>query len=177
MRIEKLKQQNRLILILGTALILFFLFLGFRQYQALGMLKRNIIEEENKIAILEERLTRLLLIKEQAPYLKAQLENLEQVLLQDLSEQNTLKLFQRAMIGIKGRVLETRFGDPERGQDFSKLPLRIVFEGDYYSLLDFLQNLKQELYLFNLADLSVQKTGSEEDLIRADLKIELYYAN
>lgn len=172
---EKLKKQNIILALICIAILVILVLLLNHQYQNLKDIKADIAKGEEKIVLYEKRLAQLLVIKEQVPNLKAQLDVFEQLFPKQLSEQDIIGIVQNSLLGTNGKGLEIRFGDAVKVKNYFEFPFQVVFEGDFYGLLSFLQNLKYQPSFVNLHDISIQKGWGKETAIRADLKIAAYY--
>lgn len=174
MNIEKIKKQNYIIVFLSIILLVLLLFLINQQYQILEENKRNIVLQEEKTIVLEERLTKLIFIKEQLPRLQEKLGILEQLLPKNLQEQDIIRVVQEAVVGSNGKILEIRFNNIEQIKDYFQFPFQLVFEGNFYGLLQFLNNLNNQSSLISLDSFSIQVARGDNN-IRADLRVIAFY--
>lgn len=155
-----------------TGALLFGIVNEYRQWQGI---KEELSRTEDETVILEQRLQRLQILKEQGANLEKQLKQFRAALPDYLDEKELLTIVQRASMAPSSHVAEIRFGEGEDQGGYREIPFKLVFEGDFPGLLQLLTNLEKDAKIFRVNEISIQGSRGDGN-IRANLEMAAFCA-
>lgn len=172
-----LQQRTHTILaaILGAialGLMLFMLYIQVTSYQAA---RQAIKEEQAAIKQAEARLTELERLEHQAEELREREANLNRLIPAGPEEDRLIEEIQEIADNAGARFLRIHFKEPVPDEEYTAMPLEIVFVARYHDLLRVLAALKQGPRAVRLEEIKVSRGSGGFAELKADLNATVFY--
>ncbi len=173
---KKLSGNNTLLVALGVIALLLLLFLFYAQLGALKEARVALQQEQQAFDLAQNRLQELLQIRDQAVYFEDQAESMERLLPtepeEDLLMLDIDTICQDAGVELK----QIRFEKRVDRKDYTEMPLKMTFEGGYYSILSLLNQMQEGPRALRLDEVKVVQGGQNQSGLKADITASAFYA-
>jgi len=173
---KKLSGKDTLMVALGFIAFLLIIFLFYTQLGALKEARVALQQESQAFDQTQARLQELLQMRDQAASLEEQAEGMER-LLPTKPEEDQLMLDIDTICEDAGVELkQIRFEKRVDQKGYIEMPLKMTFEGGYYSVLSLLNQMQEGPRALRLDEVKVVQGGQNQSGLKADIAASAFYA-
>ncbi|AGL02058.1 type 4a pilus biogenesis protein PilO [Desulfoscipio gibsoniae] len=171
---KKLSSHNILLLALGIiALLLLFLFNS--QLSALKEARLALQQERLASDQTQARLQELLQLRDQAAALEEQAESMERLLPAEPQEDLLILDIDTICEDAGVELKQIRFEKRVDRKDYIEMPLKMTFEGGYYSVLSLFNQMQEGPRALRVDEVKVVQGGQDQTGLKADVKASAFY--
>ena len=173
---QKINKKDSLIVVLGVAALVLAALLLYNQWGNLQAARGAVQEERQAVARLQTYIQDMEQAKDNVEELEARYTLAELMMPANPDENimiNTLRTYADAT---GAKLLKVTFKDRVNKEEYSEMPVELVFEGSYSELLQLLEYLQAGQRAMRVESLKVSKPRQDATVIKADITASAFYA-
>ena len=161
--LKKLSSKNKLFISVGMLLVLDIIFVYLLILPAIDNIKNSRNDVINLKIDLENKTIReknLNTLNEKISKIEPQLEKINQIFISKNREIEFITTLEslESKYNIKQK-LNIDLNNPEKGEEFNKIPISIDASGNFKNLMDYLANIESLSYYINIQNISLSKNS------------------
>ncbi|MDD4169472.1 MAG: type 4a pilus biogenesis protein PilO [Desulfotomaculaceae bacterium] len=159
-----------LIMLLASFLLLgCMVFMLQNQVRELGAARSELAKQQAAVAVDEERLGKLIVLKGKYSELQAQWAETEHML-PDNPDEDVLINELKSVANRSGmRLVQVKFEERASKQGYVEQPLKLTFEGRYHGMLQMLDDLRSCRRVVRVNEVKIAKGQQDSPIIQIDL--------
>ena len=173
---HKISNKDILIVVLGVVALVLAVLLLYNQWGNLQTAREAVKEERQAVARLQVYIQEMEQASKNIEELEARYALVELMMPADPDENiviNTLRSYAEAT---GAKFLKVTFKDRVSKEEYTEMPVELVFEGSYSELLQLLEYLQAGQRAMRVDSLKVSKPRQDATIIKADITASAFYA-
>lgn len=170
------KKNNNSLIFIAVVVVLAGLLLNLSQWGKFKLAKTELVAEEQQLALAEMRLNAMKDLDSQKEKMEADAAMLGQLLPGTALENELLVDLQSGADLSDMKFVQIRFGDRVAKEGFTEMPLSVVFTGNYYKLLHFLEYLSVYERAVRVDELRLDISQDNKNEAMINIRASAFYA-